>query len=738
MQRWITILLGALAAPALGQEAPPNFVDHVSPILRENCLSCHKGSRARNGLDLRSVRDILKGGSSGPAIVPGDAEGSLVYQVMAHTAEPFMPPDEDALPDPTLAVIAAWIDGGARVDANDDGSGGQEEDAGPVFVAPPPAGAVVLPEGVPTQPVYSTERSDTINALAASPVAPLVAIGGHRQVSLYRVPEGDLLGVLPFPEGEVRSLRFAASGALLVAAGGRGADLGLAVAWDVKSGERVFALGDEPDLALDADVTVDHGVVAMGGPDRVVRAYSTRTGESLYELTAHTDWVTAVAFSPDGVLLATGDRAGGVFVWEALTGREFHTLPAQRGPVTDIDWRADSMVVAISGDDGRTRMFEMERGKRLEEFRNHDGVQAIQMLRDGNGISAGRDGTMRLWNPKGRKIEDFKIESDVATAACATFDDQHLVVGGLGGEVLVFHREENKEPVARLRANPTTDEERAIAPAKDRLAATKDIKQKAKDELKELRAQYAAAQEEFAEASRAAEPITSQVAPIRERHEAALAARDAAEAAHLIYRDPLFQKDTVAGEKDMEAGKLEAKLAEARSQVDQALDRAVRAEEATLLAVDDEARASLREARELAAELLAGRTAQAQIAAGHAAQARVAAELARAEADAWRARSEPSRLAWEQARSVREEAYAELERANEAARAAERVAFDAAMKRNGIEESITAKEAELEQRRLEMDEARRALLEAEQAWEQMATLLNESRGKVPTSEPAGQ
>ena len=95
-----------------------------------------------------------------------------------------------------------------------------------------------MPVGVSTQPFWSSDRADAVVALAMSPTAPVAAIAGHRQVSLRAIPGGEILGVLPFPEGDVRSLRFSPSGALLVAGGGRGGDSGLAVGWDVAAGER--------------------------------------------------------------------------------------------------------------------------------------------------------------------------------------------------------------------------------------------------------------------------------------------------------------------------------------------------------------------------------------------------------------------------------------------------------------------------------------------------------------------
>ena len=50
-------------------------------------------------------------------------------------------------------------------------------------------------------------------------------------------------------------------------------------------------------------------MIALGGPSRVVRIYSTADGELLHEIKKHTDWVYGVEFSPDGVLLATATAA---------------------------------------------------------------------------------------------------------------------------------------------------------------------------------------------------------------------------------------------------------------------------------------------------------------------------------------------------------------------------------------------------------------------------------------------
>jgi Planctomycete cytochrome C len=56
------------------------FEDGLLPVLQANCTKCHSGSSPQAGLDVRTRTGLLKGGLSGAAIVPGEAEKSLMYQ----------------------------------------------------------------------------------------------------------------------------------------------------------------------------------------------------------------------------------------------------------------------------------------------------------------------------------------------------------------------------------------------------------------------------------------------------------------------------------------------------------------------------------------------------------------------------------------------------------------------------------------------------------------------------------
>jgi hypothetical protein len=604
------ITASAIAAPSpQGDARPVNFVDDVQPIMREHCQSCHRGSRARNGLQLKTLKGIFSGGSSGAAVVPGDSSASLLYLVMAHEKSPNMPPDEDRLPNELLGTVRTWIDEGCRETATS--KPGARVDIGPAFkpAALPTGAGAVIPVGARTQPVWSTLRANTVTAIAVSPNAPLAAVSGHEQITLYGLEDEEVLAVLPFPEGEIHSLRFSQTGAVLIGGGGRAGDSGLAVAWDVATGERLFELGEEPDVVLDADITLDHSTVILGGPDRIARAYSTSTGELLYELTKHNDWITACAFSPDGVLLATADRAGGLFIWEAQTGREFHQLEVNEGGINALDWRADSMIVAVGTNRGDIRQYEMDNGNRTRRWTAHEGVLALDFLADGRIATAGRNGFAVISNGDGSRSQSYAKAASPVTSIGATRDGAHVLVGTLTGGLRHCVPDE-KQPISFLRVNPRTDEERAVARYDSHLAALEvkipELEGAAKEQrasLDGLKALLPTAQQRADEAEAAAQQAAQSAAQIHTEELAAGRRLSALVAS-------LSEKEAAVTAAETGEAALRTRSEDARDGLEKAIADVAAAEEALSLSSDD---AHLRATYEEAQETLTSAAALSQV-----------------------------------------------------------------------------------------------------------------------------
>lgn len=92
------------------------FKRHVRGILVQHCVKCHGGESTESDFNLADRPGLLKGGSLGAAIVPGDSRASLLYKLVVRSQEPYMPHEGSKLPDADLARLAAWIDAGAPYD----------------------------------------------------------------------------------------------------------------------------------------------------------------------------------------------------------------------------------------------------------------------------------------------------------------------------------------------------------------------------------------------------------------------------------------------------------------------------------------------------------------------------------------------------------------------------------------------------------------------------------------------
>lgn len=106
--------------PAVLAEEPLDaerlFALKVYPLLQEKCLGCHGGDEAdiKGEFDVRTLESNLRGGESGePALVPGDAHASIIYQAVMWDGYEMPPKENDRLTPEECEAVRAWIDAGA-------------------------------------------------------------------------------------------------------------------------------------------------------------------------------------------------------------------------------------------------------------------------------------------------------------------------------------------------------------------------------------------------------------------------------------------------------------------------------------------------------------------------------------------------------------------------------------------------------------------------------------------------
>ena len=346
LPKMLLILLATAATSLAADEAAakkpaPDFAAEVHPILKRNCLACHNATKAKADLILETPADMIKGGDSGSALVPGDAEASFVYTVSAHTEEPTMPPEKNKsnakkLTSDELAILKAWIDAGA---------------VGGAVIAAAPENWRALSG---PQPVYSAAVSDNGRFAAA---------GRGQQIQLYDLVLGQPAATLldpeisdkkSFPKGAahndlVQALTFSKHGDL--ASGG----------YRITKVWRRNQPAKSADIALATKVTTsansaDQKWQAFGAADGNLSLIDASAAEPKPETTKLPGGaITALAFSADGANLAatTADKKLHLRASAAGSKPKSTTLAA---PATAVAFIENGKTLATSSADGSIRL----------------------------------------------------------------------------------------------------------------------------------------------------------------------------------------------------------------------------------------------------------------------------------------------------------------------------------------------------------------------------------------------
>ncbi len=181
----------------------PSLTQHdVLPVLYLRCTVCHGNRRREAGLDLRTKAAMLAGGKSGPAIVPGEPDQSLILKRI-HAGE--MPPRRKLvsvsvkpMTDAELKTLTEWIAAGApEVSDQSPAADSAIDDEDRRFWAFQP------PKKHAAPPIKDSQQ--TINFIDAFVLARLQAQGltlsaPADRATLIRRASLDLTGLLPEPE----------------------------------------------------------------------------------------------------------------------------------------------------------------------------------------------------------------------------------------------------------------------------------------------------------------------------------------------------------------------------------------------------------------------------------------------------------------------------------------------------------------------------------------------------------
>src|SRR5688572_25760046 len=87
------------------------FEAKIRPVLVEHCYKCHSATseKLKGGLHADSKAGLLRGGETGPAVVPGDPEKSLLIRALRYKDETLQMPPKQKLPDEVVNDFVEWV-----------------------------------------------------------------------------------------------------------------------------------------------------------------------------------------------------------------------------------------------------------------------------------------------------------------------------------------------------------------------------------------------------------------------------------------------------------------------------------------------------------------------------------------------------------------------------------------------------------------------------------------------------
>jgi WD40 repeat protein len=465
--RWIFRLLlagliVAIAAGPLAAAESTDFQRDVLPLLRTSCIACHNASAAEADLILETPRQILAGGISGPAVLPGNGEASPLYRLAAHLDEPTMPPDDNDRAAPRLSaaqaeVIKRWIDEGAKGDVR------------------PTAALRWQPPAAVVRPIYG---------LAVSPDGRLVAAGQADELTLFDIDLGVSVARLTDPRlptaaglgragaahaGLVQAVAFSPDGSRIATGGFQTVKI-----WQRQPPRPDWRLAGHEAVCL--GVSPDRRLVAFGAADGRIRLADAETG-ALRGLTlaGHTAAVTGLVFV-DGSRLVSAAADGTVRHWRVADGAERGRLDVG-GPVTAVAWLGDRLAIAVEQKialwplpdtvptAGGAAAPAAVLGDEQSRVTVLAAVPASQQL-----VSATAAGRLRLWDVANAKpLAELSVGGPV-TALAVTENGSHVLAGTATGRVTLIRR----ELPAKLVAVATQFAEDDAAAALDQLSFAHD------------------------------------------------------------------------------------------------------------------------------------------------------------------------------------------------------------------------------------------------------------------------
>ena len=421
--------LKPITAEAVALGRPVEFERDVYPILEANCIACHNVTVSEGDLVLENIAAILKGGGTGPAVVPEKPDESLLLKLASRGEEPVMPPmpnDRQAkeLNPNQLGILRQWIIEGAKAGAVSttkamnwqpinprlQGVYSLDIDNAGRFIAAGRANHVSIYDLARRDALVSSTSAgpagmahrDYVHAIAFHPTEPMVATSGYRNVKLWQrnvsghsgswsIP-ADVQAWTPAADGLEVGMAIASRG-LVIANSLTGAERGT-VPLDGQAVSALSIFQAEPKWIVAA--TADARIVVVRNSDLQTAHKSEPLPAAITMLSGELTGGKIAALLADGsVRLLTIAVDTGVVAVAA-------EIKSDAGPIQKINGHG-SVLLTVAGT--RTvQNWKVEDATQVNRFDLPADIAALDVnSATDRAVFVLADGTVSLWSPKDAK-----------------------------------------------------------------------------------------------------------------------------------------------------------------------------------------------------------------------------------------------------------------------------------------------------------------------------------------------